>query len=149
MRSDRIENLREGYSPPTADEVVQAAQIACLIEVSASKPGNVSRLYDFHDMHMEDFLLSAAAIGPAIHRAGRASVGEAVLRAVQDTKRLVRPNTNLGIILLLVILVSGRLYRFIRPFDEESVEEEKHLDDEEYIDVHAEVKEIQTDDKSS
>jgi len=109
MRSDRIENLREGYSPPTADEVVQAAQIACLIEVSASKPGNVSRLYDFHDMHMEDFLLSAAAIGPAIRQAGQASVGETVLRAIQDTKRLVRANTNLGIVLLMAPLARAAM----------------------------------------
>jgi len=109
MRSDRIENLREGYSPPTADEVVQAAQIACLIEVSASKPGNVSRLYDFHDMRMEDFLLSAAAIGPAIRQAGQASVGETVLRAIQDTKRLVRANTNLGIVLLMAPLARAAM----------------------------------------
>jgi triphosphoribosyl-dephospho-CoA synthase len=86
-----------------------AAQIACFIEVSASKPGNVSRHYDFHDMRMEDFLLSAAAIGPAIHRAGQASVGETILRAVQDTKRLVRPNTNLGIILLLAPLARAAI----------------------------------------
>jgi len=88
---------------------VQAAQIACLIEVSASKPGNVSRLYDFHDMRMEDFLLSAAAIGPAIRQAGQASVGETVLRAIQDTKRLVRANTNLGIVLLMAPLARAAM----------------------------------------
>jgi triphosphoribosyl-dephospho-CoA synthase len=88
---------------------VLAVQIACFIEVSASKPGNVSRRYDFHDMRMEDFLLSAAAIGPAIHRAGHASVGETILRAIQDTKRLVRPNTNLGIVLLLAPLVRAAI----------------------------------------
>ncbi len=92
---------RECNNLPTADEVVQAAQIACLIEVSADKPGNVSRLYDFHDVRMEDFLLSAVAIGPAIRLAGRVSVGETVLHAIQDTRRLVRANTNLGIILLM------------------------------------------------
>jgi len=97
------------FNPLTSDEVVQAAQIACLIEVSASKPGNVSRLYDFHDMRMEDFLLSAAAIGPAIRQAGQASVGETVLRAIQDTKRLVRANTNLGIVLLLAPLARAAL----------------------------------------
>jgi len=107
--SDRAENLREDYSPPTADEVVQAAQIACLIEVSASKPGNVSRLYDFHDMRMEDFLLSAVAIVPAIRQAGEVSVGETVLRAIQDTKRLVQANTNLGIVLLLAPLARAAL----------------------------------------
>lgn len=101
MCSRRVANLGKDYVPPSPDEVVQAAQIACLIEVSASKPGNVSRLYDFHDMRIEDFLLSATAIGPAIRRAGQVSVGETILQAIQDTKRLVRPNTNLGIVLLL------------------------------------------------
>jgi triphosphoribosyl-dephospho-CoA synthase len=109
MSSDWGENLREGYRSPTPDDVVQAAQIACLIEVSALKPGNVSRLYDFHDMRMEDFLLSAAAIGPAIRRVGQVSVGETILRAIQDTKRLVQANTNLGIVLLLVPLARAAL----------------------------------------
>ena len=97
------------FTPLTPDEAVLAAQIACFIEVSASKPGNVSRHYDFHDMRMEDFLLSAAAIGPAIHQAGHASVGETILRAVQDTKRLVRPNTSLGIVLLLAPLARAAI----------------------------------------
>lgn len=109
MNPDRVENLRDGCGFPTPDEVVQAAQIACLIEVGASKPGNVSRLYDFHDMRMEDFLLSAAAIGPAIRQAGQVSVGETILRAIQDTKRLVRANTNLGIVLLLAPLARAAL----------------------------------------
>jgi triphosphoribosyl-dephospho-CoA synthase len=109
MSSDRVENLREGHRSPTSDEVVQAAQIACLIEVSASKPGNVSRLYDFHDMRLEDFLLSAAAIGPAIHRAGQVSVGKTILHAIQDTKQLVRANTNMGIVLLLAPLARAAM----------------------------------------
>ncbi|MBC7250970.1 MAG: triphosphoribosyl-dephospho-CoA synthase, partial [Anaerolineae bacterium] len=104
-----VATLREEEKTLTPDEVVQAAQIACLIEVSASKPGNVSRLYDFHDMRMEDFLLSAAAIGPAMRQAGQVSVGETILRAIQDTKRLVRANTNLGIVLLLAPLARAAL----------------------------------------
>lgn len=104
-----VVTLREEEKTLTPDEVVQAAQIACLIEVSASKPGNVSRLYDFHDMRMEDFLLSAAAIGPAMRQAGQVSVGETILRAIQDTKRLVRANTNLGIVLLLAPLARAAL----------------------------------------
>ena len=100
---------RECNNLPTADEVVQAAQIACLIEVSANKPGNVSRLYDFRDMRMEDFLLSAVAIGPAIRLAGRSSVGETILRAIRDTRRLVRANTNLGMVLLIAPLARAAM----------------------------------------
>lgn len=85
----------------------QAAQIACLLEVSAPKPGNVNRLYDFADLHFEDFLLSAAAIGPAMGAAGKFSVGRTILRAIQDTRQVVSTNTNLGIVLLLAPLAKA------------------------------------------
>lgn len=86
------------------DEIAMLAQAACLIELSASKPGNVSRAHDFDDTTFEDFLLSASAIGPAFARAAAAGVGETVLAAIKDTRRLVRPNANLGIVLLLAPL---------------------------------------------
>ncbi len=88
-------------------QVAQAAQIACLLEVSAPKPGNVSRYADFEDASLEDFLLSAIAIGPAVEMTATASVGQAVLRAVEDTRSLVNTNTNLGIVLLLVPLAKA------------------------------------------
>jgi triphosphoribosyl-dephospho-CoA synthase len=85
-------------------EIVFLAQAACLIEASAPKPGNVSPGRDFADTTFEDFLLSAAAIGPAFGRARAAGVGETVRTAVADTRRVVRSNTNLGIVLLLAPL---------------------------------------------
>lgn len=85
-------------------EIALAAQMACLLEVSAPKPGNVHRYRDFDDARFEDFLLSAAAIGPALGAAAEAGVGETVLRAVRDTRRWVATNTNLGILLLLAPL---------------------------------------------
>lgn len=91
----------------TAGQVAQAAQIACLLEVSAPKPGNVSRYADFADTRFEDFLLSAVAIGPAMERAGRDGVGQIIWRAVRDTQRLVRSNTNLGMVLLLAPLAKA------------------------------------------
>jgi triphosphoribosyl-dephospho-CoA synthase len=93
--------LNRALSP---DEVVRLVQTACLLEVSAPKPGNVSRGRDFEDARFEDFLLSAAAIGPAFARAADVTVGEIALRAVQDTRRVVGTNTNLGIVLLLAPL---------------------------------------------
>ena len=75
-----------------------------MLEVAAAKPGNVSRYHDFGDTSFEDFLLSAVAIGTALGAAGEASVGETILRAVQDTRLWVSVNTNLGIILLLAPL---------------------------------------------
>ena len=50
----------------TPAELSAAAQLACLLEVSAPKPGNVSPGLHFHDTRYEDFLASAVAIGPAM-----------------------------------------------------------------------------------
>jgi triphosphoribosyl-dephospho-CoA synthase len=99
-------------------QVAQAAQIACLLEVSAPKPGNVNRYADFEDACFEDFLLSAVAIGPAVEMAATASVGQAILQAVRDTRSLVNTNTNLGAVLLLVPLTKA-YYRTGRNLREE------------------------------
>jgi triphosphoribosyl-dephospho-CoA synthase len=94
--------------PLSGEEIGTLVQCACLLEASAPKPGNVSRSKDFDDTRFEDFLLSAAAIGPAFSRAGEADVGETVLAAVRATRRFVRVNTNLGIILLVAPLARAR-----------------------------------------
>lgn len=91
----------------TGKKIALAAQMACLLEVSAPKPGNVDRYHDFAGTRFEDFLLSAVAIGPAMEGAGRAGVGQTIWRAVRDTRRLVRTNTNLGIVLLLAPLAKA------------------------------------------
>jgi triphosphoribosyl-dephospho-CoA synthase len=85
----------------TPAEVGAAAQLACLLEVSAPKPGNVSPGRHFHDTRYEDFLVSAVAIGPAMAAAGETPLGGAVRAAVAATHRLTPRNTNLGIMLLL------------------------------------------------
>ncbi|MEW6231907.1 MAG: triphosphoribosyl-dephospho-CoA synthase [Chloroflexota bacterium] len=94
---------------PTAEEIALAAQAACVLEVSAPKPGNVNRYADFANTRLEDFLLSAVAIGPALARAGRAGVGQIIWQAVRDSQRLVCTNTNLGILLLLAPLAKACL----------------------------------------
>jgi triphosphoribosyl-dephospho-CoA synthase len=87
-----------------AEEVALAAQLACLLEVSAPKPGNVSPGRHFHDTRYEDFLASAVAIGPALAAAGSRPLGATILAAVEATARWSPSNTNLGIILLLAPL---------------------------------------------
>ncbi len=77
-----------------------AAQLACLLEVSAPKPGNVSPGRHFADLRYEDFLASALAIGEPMVGAGERSVGVTVRLAVEASQRLARSNTNLGIVLL-------------------------------------------------
>jgi triphosphoribosyl-dephospho-CoA synthase len=93
----------------TPAEVAAAGQLACLLEVSAPKPGNVSPERHFHDTRYEDFLASAVAIGPALAEAGRQPLGRVIRRAVEDTLRWTRSNTNLGIVLLLAPLARAAL----------------------------------------
>ena len=83
------------------------AQIACLLEVTAKKPGNVHRGADFAgDAHYLDFLLSASAIVGPLDRAAEIGVGRAVLEAVEATRQVVSTNTNLGMILALAPLAA-------------------------------------------
>lgn len=82
------------------------AQVACLMEVTTPKPGNVHRGRDFDDVDFLDFVVSAAAIAGPLDRARRIGVGAAVYEAVEATRRLVATNTNLGIVLLLAPLTA-------------------------------------------
>jgi len=86
-------------------DAVAAAQLACLLEASAPKPGNVSPGRPFADICYEDFLASAAAIGGPLAGAGTGTLGATVRRCVDATAALTQSNTNLGIVLLLAPLV--------------------------------------------
>jgi triphosphoribosyl-dephospho-CoA synthase len=89
-------------------EVVSAAaQLACVLEASAEKPGNITPSHDFDDTSYEDMLRSAIALGPEIGRAGERGVGETVLAAVRATRAVAGANTNLGIALLLAPLAKA------------------------------------------
>jgi triphosphoribosyl-dephospho-CoA synthase len=93
----------------TPAEVAAAGQLACLLEVSAPKPGNVSPARHFHDTRYEDFLASAVAIGPALFEAARQPLGVTIRTAVENTRRWTRSNTNLGIVLLLAPVARAAL----------------------------------------
>lgn len=84
----------------------QLAQVACLLEATARKPGNVHPLRHFDDAHYLDFALSSSVIGPALDRARSEGIGAAVLDALTATRRVVSTNTNLGMILLLAPLAA-------------------------------------------
>ena len=93
----------------TGADVGVVAQLACLLEVSAPKPGNVSPGRHYADTRYEDFLASAAAIGAPLSTAGERSLGATVRCAVDATARWTRSNTNLGIVLLLAPLARAAL----------------------------------------
>src|SRR5438105_15699150 len=108
-RSDRRASARTRDAAVTlparqAEDVAAAAQLACLLEASAPKPGNVSPFASFRDATYEDFLASAAAIGPALLMAGERSLGATIRAGVDATARWAPSNTNLGLVLLLAPL---------------------------------------------
>jgi triphosphoribosyl-dephospho-CoA synthase len=90
-------------------DVVRAAQLACVLEVSAEKPGNITPSHDFDDTSYEDMLHSGIAIGPELGRAGARGVGATVLAAVRASRGVTGANTNLGIALLLAPLARAAL----------------------------------------
>src|SRR5438128_8807974 len=114
-RSDRRASARArdvAVTPPPARRaavVAAAAQLACLLEASAPKPGIVSPFASFRDTTYEDFLASAAAIGPALVLAGERSLGATIRAAVEATARWAPSNTNLGLVLLLAPLARAEL----------------------------------------
>jgi triphosphoribosyl-dephospho-CoA synthase len=95
--------------PKTGKQIAQLIQMACVLEACAPKPGNVNRRHDFSDTSLEDFLVSAIAVGPAFENAGPATVGQIILDAVTETHRHVQSNTNLGMILLFAPLAKACL----------------------------------------
>jgi triphosphoribosyl-dephospho-CoA synthase len=80
-------------------EVAAAIRDACLTEIRAFKPGNVSLASPGHGMSARDFVASADAMAAVIAVPG-ASVGRRILRAIETTRAVVAFNTNLGIVLL-------------------------------------------------
>jgi triphosphoribosyl-dephospho-CoA synthase len=93
----------------TPADVAAAGQLACLLEVSAPKPGNVFPERHFHDTRYEDFLASAVAIGPALSGAAQHPLGTTIRTAVEATRRWTKSNTNLGIVLLLAPVARAAL----------------------------------------
>jgi triphosphoribosyl-dephospho-CoA synthase len=87
-----------------ATDVAAAVQLACLLEVSAPKPGNVSPGRHFGDMRYEDFLASAVAIGVPFAGIGTRPIGSTIRLAIEATARWTGTNTNLGLVLLLAPL---------------------------------------------
>ena len=98
-----------GVARHGADDVVRAAQLACVLEASAEKPGNVTPSHDFDDTSYEDMLRSGIALGPELGRAGERGVGETVLASVRASRDAAGANTNLGIALLLAPLARAAL----------------------------------------
>ena len=96
--------IGEGGAAQIAGDVAAAAQLACLLEATAPKPGNVSPGRRFGDLAYEDLLVSAAAIGGPLAGVATRPLGTTIRLAIEATRRWTRSNTNLGMVLLLAPL---------------------------------------------
>lgn len=86
-----------------------AAQIelACLLEATARKAGNVHPAAAFDDLDYADFVDAAQAVAEPLSQAREIGLGRAILGAMQATRQArVRSNANLGIVLLLAPLAA-------------------------------------------
>jgi triphosphoribosyl-dephospho-CoA synthase len=101
------------HSAPGRELIERHVQLACLLEVSAAKPGNITPAHEFADTTYADMVRSGLALGPVFghERAGRRGVGELIADAVSATARVAQTNTNLGIVLLFAPLVRAAATR--------------------------------------
>jgi len=81
---------------------MKASQIACCLEVSSFKPGNVHRNKDYDDIKYHHFLNSGVAFGDIIYKASKdpRNIGQYIKLAVIESKKWSPSNANLGIIML-------------------------------------------------
>ncbi len=93
---------------PSSETLANIYYEACVMDVKALKPGNVSLSSPGHGMQGGDFLLSAA-VSAAILAKPESTLGERILNAVVATREAVACNTNLGIVLLCAPLLQARL----------------------------------------
>lgn len=88
--------------------VAQAFVDACLLDVSALKPGSVGFHGAGHGLSVAQFIASARAAAPALAEP-RSTVGQRILGAIEATQAAVGTNTNLGIVLLAAPLAHTAL----------------------------------------
>ena len=95
------------------DLLEHQVQLACVLEVSAAKPGNITPVHAFRDATYVDMIRSALALGTvfARHAAMRRTVGELIADGVAATQRVASANTNLGIVLLFAPMVRAAATR--------------------------------------
>ncbi|MBA7691827.1 hypothetical protein ES703_100382 [subsurface metagenome] len=84
----------------TPEALAQCAELACILEVQADKPGNVTLHKSFNDTNAGDYHRAAKALALNIPQNLNSNLGEMILTLVKKTRNEARGNPNLGIILL-------------------------------------------------
>ncbi|HIQ39033.1 MAG TPA: hypothetical protein EYH53_03390 [Methanothermococcus okinawensis] len=105
-------------------DIMKSSQIACSLEVSSFKPGNVHRYRDFSDIKYHHFLTSGIAFGDVIYKAAQdnGNIGRYIKMAVIQSRKWSPSNANLGIIMLHVPIAMGA--GNIDNFDSDRLKEE-------------------------
>jgi triphosphoribosyl-dephospho-CoA synthase len=106
-------NATLAHSRLSGDLLDRQVQLACVLEVSAAKPGNITPAHDFADATYADMMRSALALGPvfARSRVARRGVGELIADGMAATTQVAAANTNLGIVLLFAPLAHAAVSR--------------------------------------
>ena len=92
-----------------SNPVAAAVWRACIEELEAPKPGNVSFASPGHGMTAAEFVASARCTADVLGTPGL-SLGERVLRSIEATHAATGCNTNLGIVLLCAPLAHAALH---------------------------------------
>lgn len=95
--------LAHAFAPGTRGWCVA---VACALEASAPKPGNVHPGLDYHDLSYGELLAAGAAIAPHLELAPRRPLGETIRAAVEASRLVTRSNANLGIVLAIAPLAA-------------------------------------------
>jgi triphosphoribosyl-dephospho-CoA synthase len=106
-----------------------AIRVACELEATAPKLGNVHPAHSFSDCSHQDFMTAAARIAPVLAGdCGQTCLGQRILHAVTQTRAVTDANVNLGIILLIAPLAMidspadmPRLLKSLNPQDGQDV----------------------------
>jgi len=83
-------------------DIMKSSQIACCLEVSAYKPGNVHRNKNYDDLKYHHFLTSGVGFGDVVYNASKdnGNIGKYIKLGVLNSKKWSPSNANLGIIML-------------------------------------------------
>ena len=101
-----LPEARPAYDAP--NPVAAAVWRACMEELEAPKPGNVSFASAGHGMTADDFVASARCTADILGTPAL-SLGERVLGSIEATRVATGCNTNLGIVLLCAPLAQAAL----------------------------------------
>ncbi|OYW24646.1 MAG: triphosphoribosyl-dephospho-CoA synthetase, partial [Planctomycetales bacterium 12-60-4] len=94
--------------------LAEQIEIACLLEATARKPGNVHPGARFVDLEYRDFVRAAEVSAPMLARSGELGVGPAVYEAVRAARDVCCSNVNLGICLLIAPIAAVEDTRTLR-----------------------------------